>query len=118
MAAAINISQFVATILAGAALSGEVDIGGNTLVGITMPAAWTTAAMTFSVSTDGGTTWCEMTTSAGAEVSYTVAASQYIAVDPTLWRGVNAVKVRSGTLASAVNQVAQALVTLITRPVL
>jgi hypothetical protein len=34
---------------------------------------------------------------ASAVVSYTAAASQYIAVDPALWRGVNMLKVRSGT---------------------
>lgn len=104
-----------ATIAAGNALSPEVDLGTGTLVGITMPSAWTVAVITFQVTTDGGATWNEMTTSAGAAVSFTVAASQYIAVDPALWRGINAIKVRSGTVGAAVNQIAQATLVLITR---
>lgn len=116
MAFPINILPIPAVIAIGTALSPEADLGAGTLVGVAMPAAWTAAAITFQVSSDGGVTWNEMTTSAGAAVSFTVAASQYIAVDPTLWRGVNAVKVRSGTSGAPVNQAAQATVTLITRP--
>ena len=115
MAQSINIAYQTATIAAASSLSGEVDLGAFQLVGINMPAAWTAAALTFQVSTDGGTTWTEMTTSAGAAVSYTVAASQFIAIDPTLWQGVTAVKVRSGTSGTPVAQGAQALLTLVTR---
>lgn len=99
-----SVSLIPATIANGASLSGETDLGIQSLVGIFMPAAWTTAAITFQVSPDGGVTWDEMTITAGAAVSYTVAAGQYIAVDPTLWRGINAIKVRSGTLGAPVNQ--------------
>jgi len=112
MALPVNIT---ATIAASSSLSPEVDLGIGTLVGIAMPAAWTAAALTFQVSVDGGVTWNELTTSAGAAVSYTVAAGQFIAVDPTLWRGINAIKVRSGTSGSPVNQVSQAALTFVTR---
>ena len=94
-------------------LSAEVDLGIKVLVGIVMPAAWTAAALTFQASFDGGTTWLNMQT-ASAELSYTAAAGQYIAVDPTLWRGANAIKVRSGTAASPVAQGADRILTLIT----
>lgn len=91
-----------ATITTGASLSAAVALGNKQLVGIAMPTTWDAAALTFQVSVDG-TTFLEMQ-STSAVVSYTAAASQYIAVDPTLWRGVNMVKVRSGTSGSAVNQ--------------
>jgi hypothetical protein len=71
--------------------------------------------MTFQVSPDGGTTWNELTSNAGTAVNYTVAASQYIAVDPATWRGVNCLKIRSGTSASPVAQTAAATMTLVTR---
>jgi hypothetical protein len=117
MALQVGISLLPATIANGTSLSGEVDLGALDLVGIQMPAAWTAASMTFQVSVDGGVTWLEHTSSAGTETTFTVAASQYIAVDPTLWRGVNAVKVRSGTLGSPVNQGQAVTLNLVCRTV-
>jgi hypothetical protein len=103
-----------ATIANGAALSGQVNIGNRLLVGLWMPATWTAASITFQVSPDGGTTWLELYSSAGVETTFTVAASQFIAVDPETLRGINAVKVRSGTSGSPVNQNQQSIVTLVT----
>jgi hypothetical protein len=51
-------------------------------------------------------------------VTIQAAANQFIIplADPSyLWRGVNLVQVRSGTLAEPVNQVAAATINLITR---
>lgn len=115
MAQAMNLTQIAATIANGAALSAEIDLGANVLCGINMPAVWSAAAMTFQVSTDGGVTWNEMTTSAGAAVSYTVASAQYIAVDPLLWAGINALKIRSGTVGAPVNQGQAVALTLLTK---
>ncbi len=106
-------TQIAATIASGQSLSGEVDIGNKLLVGIWMPSGWDAAAMTFQVSPDGGTTWLELQ-SASAVVSYTVAAGQFIGVDPTIWRGVMSLKVRSGTFGAPVNQTANRTITLIT----
>lgn len=115
---AIYVPPIPAVIAAGQSLSGEVDIGSAyTLVGIWMPAAWTAASLTFQVSPDGGTTWLEHYNAAGIETIVTVAAGQYVALDPALWRGVSALKIRSGTSASPVNQVAQATLNLVTRTV-
>ena len=117
MALQVGITLIPAVIGASASLSPEIDLGAQTLVGIAMPAAWTAATLSFQVSPDGGNTWLEHTSSAGVATGYTVAAGQYIAVDPLLWRGVNAVKVRSGTLGSPVNQSAQATLQLVCRTV-
>ena len=104
MALEIGISLIPVVIANGASLSAEVDTGAQTLVGIVMPAAWTAAALTFQVGVGGGAPWLEHYSAAGVETTFTVAAGQYIAVDPTLWRGVNAIKLRSGTAAAPVNQ--------------
>ena len=107
-----------AVISASGSLSPEVDLGQQTLVGIVMPATWTAASLTFQVSVDGGTTWVEHYSSAGTETTYTVSTGQFIAVDPTLWKGVYSVKVRSGTSASPVTQTAQATIILVTKTLL
>ncbi|MES2055830.1 MAG: hypothetical protein V4564_07830 [Pseudomonadota bacterium] len=110
----IDLEVIPATILSGAALSAEVDIGSKQLVGIAMPAAWTTAVITLQASLDGGATWLELVNTTGA-VSYTVAAGQFLALDPATLRGVNAIKVRSGTSGLAVNQGADRIVGLAVR---
>lgn len=104
-----------ATIANGASLSGEVVLNGQTLVAIAMPASWTVATLSFQVSYDGGTTYQEMFDTAGAAISFTVAANQFHAVDPNLWFGVHRLKARSGTAALAVNQGGARVINLITR---
>ncbi len=79
-----------------------------------MPGTWTAAALTFQASFDG-TTWQELVDTTGAAVSFTVAAATLIQITPTNWRGTNLIKVRSGTAALAVDQLADRIVTLITR---
>jgi len=97
----------------GASLSAAATLGINRLlVGIQMDSGWDAAALTFQMSPDGGTTWLEMQ-GASAVLTYSAAASQYIAIDPTLWRGVTMLKVRSGTVGAPVNQTAQRTLTLI-----
>jgi hypothetical protein len=111
---AIGITAVSATITSGGSLSAATPLGDGILTGIAMSAGWDAAAMTFQVSADGGATWGEMQ-SISAVVSYTVAAAQYIAIDPALWRGINMIKVRSGTSGSPVNQSADRVLTLVTR---
>lgn len=113
-----------ATIAAGAALSGQANLGEKQLVGIVMPAAWTAADITFQASADGGATWGELMTADGAPADaaaafqiHSPAASQFIGLDPAKLRGANCLKLRSGTAATPVNQVAQAVLTLLTRGV-
>ena len=114
MTLSIGIDLISATILAGQSLSSEADLGAKTLVGIVMPAAWTAASLTFQVSFDSGATWLDYV---AAISPLTVAAGQYLALDPAFWRGVNAVKLRSGPSGAPVNQVAQAVLQLVVRAV-
>src|SRR5262245_1418692 len=108
-----------APIGSGQSLSGQINLGGKTLVGIFLPSGWTTAGLSFQASPDGGATFAELddTTAAAITVSsVTVGANgMFIAVDPTKWRGINCIKVRSGTVGAAVNQGSAVTVQLLTR---
>lgn len=112
----IGIHQYPAVIAPSGSLSAGVAMGADTLVGISMPAVWTAAALTFQASPDGGTTWQELYDNAGAAISVVAAAGQFIQLTSYMWRGVNMLKVRSGTSGSPVVQTPGATVTLIARP--
>lgn len=95
------------TIAASAALASALYVGPGRLVSIQMPAAWTTANLTFQGSADG-TTYTDIYDKAGTELSVTAAASQMLllqtllaqgGLDGALW-----LKIRSGTTGSPVNQ--------------
>ncbi len=112
--------QYTAVITAASALSPQVDLGGYALVGIVVPSNWTTASLSFQVSPDGGTTFGELLTVAGAAYavsSVTGGAQVQIAIDPTALRGARSVKVRSGTSGSPVNQTNTVNVILLVRPI-
>lgn len=112
---ASDIIQLVATIASGASLSDAKDMRTKTVVGIVMPATWTAADLTFQVSSDGGTTFREFVGDAGAAVQYQVDAATQIAINPALWRGIDQIKVRSGTSSAAITQAADRAVTLLVR---
>ena len=106
MAAQMGVSLISVTIASGQSLSAQVDLGANVLTGIYLPSGWTAANLTFQVSPDGGTTWFEHYSYAGSETIYGLSggAGFYVAIDPTLWKGIYSLKVRSGTVASPVVQ--------------
>lgn len=108
------------TIPNAGALSTSAALGDKTVVGIMVSPAWTAAGLTFQASEDGGTTWLNLTDSAGAEVSIAAAgilAGGRVSLDPTPFIGVNFIRVRSGTNAAPVNQGAARALTLILRKV-
>lgn len=111
----IGIDHLTVTILSGASISDVIPTGARVPIGIVMPAAWTAANLTFQASADGGTTWVNLYTSDGTELTVTASTSRYITLDPNTWVGVNHLKIRSGTSGSAVNQSADRALTLVTR---
>lgn len=84
-----------------------VDIGSAKCIGLIMPAAWTTADLTFQVCATLGGTYSNLMDATGAEVTvpvavngaYTISNATQALLAP--WRYI---KVRSGTAASAVSQ--------------
>jgi hypothetical protein len=110
-----QLDNFPILIANGQSLSAAVPLGADTLVGIVMPAAWTAAALTFLVSADGGASFQSLFNDAGTEVSVTVTAAEFVAIDPKYYRGANFIKVRSGTSATPVAQGADRALTLVGR---
>lgn len=91
-----------ATIANGVQESAALDMGGFTLCGILLPAAFTGTALTFEVSDSlSGTFVALKSTTSGTALSYTVAQGTYAAIDPKDFQGVNFLKLKSGTAEGA-----------------
>lgn len=110
-----------AVIASGQSLSAAANLGKWSLVGIVMPSSWSAAALSFQASPDGGVTFYELYYLSGlASTEYVItapAASQWIQLDPAQWRGINVLKVRSGTAGTPVAQTGGATLTLVCRGV-
>lgn len=94
------------TIASGSSLTDVINLGGNILAGVHMPASWTAANLTLQACDTADGTFLDIYDEDGIELTLTAAASRAISVDSrnTLpWRFI---KIRSGTAASAVNQTA------------
>lgn len=87
-------------------LSGIGALGDMLLVGLEMPSTWTAAALTFQGSVPDTTTFGDIF-DGGVELNETVAAAQYIVLDPAQFAGVDRIKVRSGTTITSVAQAAE-----------
>jgi hypothetical protein len=107
-----TITSVSTTIPNGTALSGAVKLGGATLLGIEMPAAWTAADLTFQHSVDG-TNFFDMYDAAGVEIKITAIVSHYAILSVLAWQGVIYLKVRSGVGATPVNQGADRILKLV-----
>jgi hypothetical protein len=96
-------------IAAGATgLSGEINIGGFEMMALEMPAAWTTANLTFKAARATGGTFYDLYDDAGNEVTVTVGgAARTITFDSTALKfaPIEWLKIRSGTTATPVDQV-------------
>lgn len=112
-----NYTQQVATdtvtIANGQSLSAALFIGGNRVVAIEMPAAWTAAGLSFQASADGVTYNDVHTTS--AELTVTAGASRLLLLGRAL-EGTVFLKVRSGTSGTPVAQGADRVLKLIVAP--
>jgi hypothetical protein len=93
---------------------GVIDLTKKSLVGISVPAAWTTANLTFQGSTDGGITFFDLYDESGTERSIVVVASRTVTLDPTKFMGCTHLKIRSGVTATPVAQAADRVLTYTT----
>lgn len=94
-------------------ITAAIDLADKRLVRIALPAAWTAADLTFSVSYDG-INFNNLFDEFGAEVVVKAAASRSIRLNITDWLGVKKLKIRSGTSATPVNQTTGRALRLIT----
>jgi hypothetical protein len=90
--------NLAAVISASTTTSAVINLGGFTLCGIQIPAAFTGTALTFLVcSTATGTFVPLKTSTSGTSLSYTVAQGTYAAINPQDFYGVNYLQIVSGS---------------------
>ena len=97
-----------ATIANGQQVSNAINLNGFVLVAVLLPAAFTGTALTFQGSLDG-TNFFDMKKSDGTALSYTVAQGTFVPIDPTLFHGLAAVKLKSGSAEGAQRTLAVAV---------
>jgi hypothetical protein len=94
---------------AGESESAEVEVRGETLVGVVFPDNWTAADLQFQVSFDDGDTWHDCYSSTGARTKITgVVAGAYHSVQPAPLMGISKLR-----LVSTVAQAEETTLTLI-----
>lgn len=110
------VSSESTTIANGASLSAAIDLAGKQLVSILMPATWTAADITFSVSLDGVTYYTKKSGGSEYKVSDLLAtnpvASDAVDIPYGDFVGFRYVKIRSGTVGTPVNQGAERTITV------
>lgn len=115
--------QTTVTITNGTSVSAAIDGFGKVLVGIQLPAVWSTAGLAFEAGaalSDGSapTTWVPVTDSTGTALAYTpaTAAAAFRMFSPDTLAGLPRwFRLRSGTSAVPVNQGADRSIVLIFR---
>lgn len=96
-------------------VSAEVDLGGNTLVGIITPSTFDGTALTFQMAPVTGGTFVPVAASNAASTAYTVTttASIFTPIDPTVFKGARFVKV----VTSSAQTTTDTILILVTRPI-
>jgi len=96
---------YKATIASCGNLSAAVDLRGCAVLRLEMPASWTTANLTFQISSDAST-YRDMYDAYGTEYTVMAAASRAIIMSAGDFFGVRYFKIRSGTSGTPVTQTA------------
>jgi hypothetical protein len=97
----------------GQSLSAGVDLGVARLVGLSIPATFEPATLSFQASFDG-LTWNNIHDSSGTEKTVAVGASRRVILSPADFYGVRHIKVRGGTAAAPTAVAADRTIKLIT----
>ena len=97
----MNIRNHAGNIANGDTKTQAIDLGQATLCGVFVPSAFTGTAISFEASSTLAGTYVAVKDGLGASVSMTVAAGQYILIDPALMAGVRFLKVVSGSAEGA-----------------
>lgn len=111
--------KVTATIANGASLSDALQIFGS-ITRIEIPSAWTAAALTFQVSSDGST-FIDHFDDGNSEIkiasaSIPTAAARSIRMTRVDWTNLLWIKLRSGTTSAAVNQLAERKIVVVKTP--
>lgn len=91
-----------ALITAGTTISVPVKIGVQNIVGFSMPPIWSSGAITFRVSSDGGMSYLSLVGIDNSPVTIaTPDANTFISVDPKLFAGTNLLEIVCATSPAA-----------------
>jgi hypothetical protein len=107
------------TIPSGSSISSDADLGRSSLQGIIMPASWDAASLKFMMTDNKNTgTYVDVYFDCNMYVE-DAGTSRYVAVNPAPFAGIEHVKIVSwdSTSNSEVNQTADRILTLVTRPI-
>ncbi len=88
-------------ISASGTTSNAIDLGGTALCGVYIPSGFQGTSITFQAATAIDGSFVAVKGKDGQNISATVAASQYTALDPADFAGVRFLKIVSGTTESA-----------------
>lgn len=111
----VEFGWLAATIAPGTSLSDVITLSKANVIAIQIPSVWTSASITFSVSADG-VNFFDLYDQAGNEFTIPAAAGRYFGgIDVLVMGSFNYMRVRSGTSASPVNQVAGAVLNCVLR---
>jgi hypothetical protein len=108
-------NEFSATIAASASISSSVDLRYGALVGVYVPAVWTSADITLQASRDGVNFQNVRNVSGDDFLVQAGAGNCFIPLVPLELQGAKHVRLRSGTASSPVNQAAERELILVTR---
>ncbi|MDD3028888.1 MAG: hypothetical protein PHS57_01205 [Alphaproteobacteria bacterium] len=106
-----------ATFAEGASLSAPINLHGLRLFGLALPSEWTEASITFQTSADDGSTWADMQTQDGNELSAVATAGNCTVLDPLPFAAAQHLRLRSGSSSAPVAQEAARTLRLILRSV-
>ena len=95
------VNDATTSIASGASTSDEIDLSGTTLCGVYMPSAFTGTGITFLASTTTGGTFVSVRDGGGSAIVKTVAASQYVRLDPSDFIGIRFLKIVSNGTEAA-----------------
>jgi hypothetical protein len=106
------INSISASIPSSGTTTPAIDLGGTSLVGIQLPAAFTGTSISFTVATTLSGTYQGVIDGSGTALSKTIAAGKYLMLDPSEFAGIQFLKI-----VSSATEAAQRDLILITRPV-
>lgn len=89
------------TITSGQTASAAVDLKGTSLLGVQLPAAFTGTSLKFQVATTLAGTYQDVIDGAGNTLTKTVAQGKYLYLDPSLFAGIQFIKLVSGSSEGA-----------------
>ena len=102
------------TILGGANLSDEIDIGDAVLVAVQPDIAWDTNTISFQSRSEKNS--LRTLKFEGSEiVAASIVGQEFVTFSPTKFAGVRFLKVRSGVKGASINQTNETVITLILR---